>query len=81
MNEIVIKYCKPFLWVGLVALVLWVFCPTTKQGYMIYGLGNTIDYIKSNDTAKQLPDKVVLALDKFLEEEINDTDNKDKKDE
>lgn len=30
-------------------------------------LGGTIDYIKSNDTAKQLPDKCVKALDKYFD--------------
>jgi hypothetical protein len=34
---------------------------------LIYGVGGTVDYIKSNDTAKQLPDKVVNALDKYLD--------------
>ena len=33
----------------------------------IYGLGGTIDYIKSNDRAKKLPDKVVNALTCYLD--------------
>lgn len=44
------------------------FLPTTKEAYIIYGVGSTIDYIKSNDKAKQLPDKVIDALDKYLSE-------------
>lgn len=43
-----------------------VFIPTTNEALLIYGVGGTIDYIKSNDTAKQLPDKCVKALDKYL---------------
>lgn len=43
------------------------FIPTTNQALLIYGVGGTIDYIKSNDTAKQLPDKCVKALDKWVE--------------
>ena len=43
------------------------FIPTTNQALLIYGVGGTIDYIKSNDTAKQLPDKCVKALDKLVE--------------
>ena len=42
--------------------------PNTNDAYMIYGLGGTIDYIKSNETSKQLPDKYIIALDKYLEE-------------
>ena len=43
------------------------FIPTTNQALLIYGVGGTIDYIKSNDTTKQLPDKCVKALDKYLD--------------
>ena len=43
------------------------FIPTTNQALLIYGVGGTIDYIKSNGTAKQIPDKCVKALDKYLE--------------
>ena len=43
------------------------FIPTTNQALLIYGVGGTIDYIKSNDTSKQLPDKCVKALDKYLD--------------
>ena len=43
------------------------FIPTTNEALLIYGVGGTIDYIKSNDTAKQLPDKCVKALDKYLD--------------
>lgn len=55
--------------------------PTTNQALLIYGVGGTIDYIKSNDTSKQLPDKCVKALDKYLdnlnkEEKRNDNESK-----
>lgn len=50
----------------IVFLIVSVFTPSTKSMYMIYGVGGTIDYIKSNETAKQLPDKVVIALDKYI---------------
>lgn len=44
-----------------------VFIPSTKEMYAIYGLGGTIDYLKENKTAKQLPDKVINALDKWID--------------
>lgn len=44
-----------------------IFTPTTQEMYLIYGLGGTIDYIKSNDKAKKLPDKCIDALDKYIE--------------
>lgn len=46
------------------------FIPDTKDAYMIYSIGGTIDYIKSNEKAKQLPDKCLQALDKYLTDEI-----------
>ena len=58
------------------------FIPTTNQALLIYGVGGTIDYIKSNDTSKKLPDKCVKALDKYLdnltkeEEKQNENESK-----
>lgn len=44
-----------------------IFIPTTNQAFLIYGVGGTIDYVKSNPTTKQLPDKCVKALDKWVD--------------
>ena len=64
----------PFL-IG-VFMLTGVFVPSEKDLYVIYGIGGTIDYIKSNDTAKQLPDKAVNALDAWLDTQIGNN-NKD----
>lgn len=62
--------------VGIAIFVVGVvFIPGDKELMAIYGIGGTIDYIKSNDKAKELPDKVVDALTKYLE-----TLNEEKKD-
>lgn len=52
-----------------------IFLPNTKQAYMIWGLGGTIDYIKSNETVQKLPDKTIQCLDKFLDEYLNEEDS------
>lgn len=52
-----------------------VFTPTTKEMLLIYAAGGSIEYIKSNDVVKQLPDKCVQAIDALLDEYIED--NKD----
>lgn len=52
-----------------------IFLPNTKQAYMIWGLGGTIDYIKSNETVQKLPDKTVQCLDKFLDKYLNEEDS------
>ena len=67
------KYCFP---ATIIVTLLFIFTPTTKEAFMIYGVGGTIDYVKSNETAKQLPDKCMKALDKWVES-LNE-DNKDK---
>lgn len=51
----------------VISTLCGVFTPTTKEMYAIYGIGGTIDYIKSNDKAKQLTDKCVDALTKYLD--------------
>ena len=50
-----------------ISVVGMVFIPDDRELMAIYGIGGTIDYIKSNDKAKELPDKVVDALTKYLE--------------
>lgn len=67
------KYCFP---TTIIVTLLFIFTPTTKEAFMIWGVGGTIDYVKSNETAKQLPDKCIEALDKWVDS-LNE-DNKDK---
>lgn len=79
--KIFLSYFKRFIFVAIVSCFINLFMPTTNQALLIYGVGGTIDYIKSNDTAKQLPDKCVKALDKYLdnltkEEKQNDNESK-----
>lgn len=53
-----------------------IFIPSTKDALLIYGLGGSLDYVKGNDTAKKLPEKAVMALDKYLEELSKDKKEK-----
>ena len=56
-----------------------IFIPTQTDIMAIYGLGGTIDYIKSNDKTKELPDKVVNALTRYIDhiEKEKGEENKD----
>lgn len=71
------KFLKYFIPIFAVALLIKIFVPTTKEALLIYGVGGTIDYVKSNPVAKKLPDKCVNALDKWVDnwtiEEKTDT--------
>ena len=62
-----LSYFKRFIFVAIVACFINLFIPTTNEALMIYGVGGTIDYVKSNETAKQLPDKYIKAFDKWVE--------------
>lgn len=73
--RIVLKWAVPSF---AIALSVLCFIPSTKEGMLIYGIGGTIDYIKSNDKAKQLPDKCVDALTRYvdsIEKENKDNNN------
>lgn len=76
-----IKVCKPIkkcsMIVFLITFLLSVFTPTKEEALMIYGVGGTIDYIKSNDTMKELPDKCVNALDAWVESLNIENNNKE----
>lgn len=76
-------FAKRCVIVFFVSVFMNIFTPTTNEALLIYGVGGTIDYIKSNKTAKQLPDKCVKALDKYLdnltkEENQKENDNESK---
>ena len=62
-----LSYFKKFIFVTIIACLINLFIPTTNEALMVYGIGGTIDYIESNETAKQLPDKCIKALDKWVE--------------
>ena len=82
-SKMCLHLAKRFAIAFFVSVFINTFIPTTNEALLIYGVGGTIDYIKSNDTAKQLPDKCVKALDKYLdnltkEENQKENDNESK---
>lgn len=60
------QFIRAFI-VFVVSIICNAFIPTKNEALMIYGVGGTIDYVKSNKTAKQLPDKCIKALDKWAD--------------
>ena len=67
-----------------ISVVGVVFIPDDRELMTIYGIGGTIDYIKSNDKAKELPDKAIDVLNRYMDEaykgcesELNLKENKD----
>ena len=62
-----IPWFKKFAMVFAFFTIGSIIIPTQNDLMVIYGLGGTIDYIKSNDKAKELPDKVVNALTRYID--------------
>ena len=64
---------KTLLWLRwafatlVISSLIFVFVPTTKEALLIWGVGSTIDYIQENETAKQLPNKCINALNDWVE--------------
>ena len=67
------RYFIPIFVIGILGCI---FVPRTKEAYIIYGVGGTIDYVKQDSTARQLPHKAIIALDKFLDTTTEDNQNK-----
>ena len=63
----------------LITSIAQIAIPSTKEAYQIYGLGSTIDYLKTNKNVKDMPDKTIKLLNLYLnnkiEEELNDSIN------
>lgn len=63
----VLKYCKSSFVIFFILLLLKIFIPTTKEAFAIWGVGNVIDYVQTNETVKQLSDKAIEALDLWVD--------------
>lgn len=72
---VILKTVKKSLLMFSCSILVVIFLPNTKQAYMIWGLGGTIDYIKSNEIVQKLPDKTVQCLDKFIDKYLNEEDS------
>ena len=57
---------KMFVVFGI-SVTINIITPNTKEAYLIYGVGSTIDYIQDNPKAKQLPDKCIDALNRWVD--------------
>lgn len=64
-----------FTIVFVVGLVGRIFIPTTSEALLIYGVGESVEYLQNNKDAVQIPDKALQALNKYLDEVIEDKEN------
>lgn len=66
------KWERAFVIIGLVCTLLAIPIPSQKELYVIYGIGGTIDYIRNDSIANQLPDKCIRAIDVYLDKYVDD---------
>lgn len=64
----IIKYTFPWF---IVFTLLAVFVPFKSEALEIIGIGTIIDYVQSNNTLQQIPDKCINALDLYISEFTN----------
>ena len=67
IKEDAIKRANNKLIIGTILIVFSFAVPSEKKLYAIYGIGSTIDYIKSNDKAKEIPNKAIDCIYKYLD--------------
>lgn len=66
-KKLIRKANKTFFVAWAISLIGYFFTPSQKELIVIYGVGSTIDYIKSSDKAQKLPDKAIEALTRYLD--------------
>lgn len=66
------KVLKGSFCVIVVSLFGCLFIPSQKSLLIIYGVGGTIDYLKENKDANKIPDKCIEALDKYLDDALEE---------
>ena len=53
-----------------IGLVGRTFTPTTSEALIIYGVGESVEYLQHNKDAVQIPDKALQALNKYLDDNL-----------
>ena len=53
-----------------IGLIGRTFTPTTSEALIIYGVGESVEYLQNNKDAVQIPDKALQALNKYLDDNL-----------
>ena len=69
------KFANKMFVVFGISVLITAITPTKEEAYFIYGVGSTIDYIQNNPKAKQIPDKCIDALNKWVDN-LNEKEEK-----
>ena len=71
-RAVITKIRKTALRILIPCLFFVLTMPSAKQIAIIWSVGNTIEYIQGNEKIKELPDKAVQCLDKFIDDYLNE---------
>lgn len=77
---------KKFIKLTIIGLIVCglggIIIPGKNEAYVIYGAGTIMDYCKSDSKVKEIPDKAVDALNRYLDSiSSSDSVSENKKDE
>ncbi len=61
--------------VFVIGLIGRTFTPTTSEALLIFGVGESVEYLQNNKDVVQIPDKALQALNKYLDEVIKDKED------
>lgn len=65
--KISIKLIKVGMITMLISILGCTFIPSKEDLYLIYGAGTIVDYCKDNSNVKEIPDKAIDALNRYLD--------------
>ena len=65
--KISIKSIKVGMVTMLISILGCTFIPSKEDLYLIYGAGTIVDYCKDNSNVKEIPDKAIDALNRYLD--------------
>ena len=71
-NTITNKIVKICLFLSPIFTLITILLPNSKQAATILAVGGTIEYVKSNEKIKELPNKMVDCLDKYIDDYLNE---------
>lgn len=74
IRQISKKNLKYFAILFSIFLTINIFIPNKNDLYVIYGIGNVVDYCKKNDDMKELPDNAIKALNLYLKNNIEENE-------
>lgn len=74
--KISVKAIKFGIIITLFSVLGSIIIPSKNELYLIYGAGTIVDYCKDNSKVKEIPDKAIDALNRYLDSIAEDKKQK-----